>query len=187
MKTRLDDKAFLEDKYATPDPWGYQTSPDDAERKRRIIAACCRGWSHLNAGYAAHDVPVQFERALDIGAGEGWITRDLPARMKYGYELSDRAAGRFPVTVHRVTSKNLVDDDFTCDLVVAAGVYYEHYDWRAMHLAALYCASGIVVTCHLEDSEIPLPCAEKMIHEERFAYRGRTQRLAVYDFSEVSK
>ena len=61
--TRLDDKAFLEAKYAAPDPWGYQTSADDAERKRRIIAACCYGWSHLNAGYAAHDVPVQFERA----------------------------------------------------------------------------------------------------------------------------
>jgi hypothetical protein len=39
-------------------------------------------------------------------------------------------------------------------------------------------ASGLIVTCNIMDSEVPLPLPPKV--EQFFPYRGRTQRLAIY-------
>jgi hypothetical protein len=73
----------LDEWYATPDPWGFQSNPADADRKARILAAIKRPGP-------------RYKRALDIGCGEGWISKDLPAALIHGLEWSEKAAGADP-------------------------------------------------------------------------------------------
>src|SRR5690606_19701810 len=79
-------KESLENWYKFLDPWNYQNTPDDLKRKEIILK---------------HIEPC--DTILDIGAGEGWITKDLPANEIYAIELSDIAASRFPKNVIRVS------------------------------------------------------------------------------------
>lgn len=73
----------IEQHYANPDPWGVKTSDENARRKRHII--------HMLNFFGPH-----YSRALDIACGEAWITQDVPASTRHGYEISDNAAARFP-------------------------------------------------------------------------------------------
>lgn len=155
-------RKYLEEKYETPDPWGYQTHPDDLERKRHILAAI----EEIAPAYS-------FGRALDIGAGEGWITGDLPALCKYAIEVSDSAASRLPDGVIRID-----EPEGVYDLVLAAGVLYPHYDVGQFHEWIVEYATGVIVTCNLDDSEVPL--LFEPLYENRFPYRGRTQHLCAY-------
>jgi hypothetical protein len=145
--------------YATPDPWGFQTNPDDADRKARILAAIRRPGP-------------KYKRALDIGCGEGWITQDLPAAVIHGLEWSTTARARIPkpvVAVEAPVGKY--------DLIVVSGVLYAQYDYRAVHaLVAEHAGKGAtVLTCHIKDLEQPLPAEAE--HVEEFPYREYTQVL----------
>jgi len=153
---------YLESKYETRDPWGYRIHPDDIERKRRILAV-------IEELVTTHT----FQRALDIGAGEGWITAELPAEEIEAIEISDNAASRFPDHVRRV---NAPTGHYS--LILATGILYAHYNVDLFHHWIRRHASGLVVTCNLADSEVPLDA--ETIYEERFPYRDRVQHLAVY-------
>ena len=80
----------LESQYNNLDPWQYETNPDDIYRKKFYLTVL----SDLNSD--------NWKRALDIGAGEGFITRDLPADEIHAIESSDQAASRLPENVKRV-------------------------------------------------------------------------------------
>lgn len=152
----------IEKWWETPDPWGYETNPDDQERKRRILEACKGNW----------------KRALDIGCGEGFITRDLPAKEIEGYEVSNNAAKRLPGTVKRVTAPS-----GKYDLILAAGILYEHYEYEKFLELIKNHASGRVILCNIKDWEVDVSSLGKPIHEEEFPYREFTQKLRTYDFS----
>ena len=154
-------KDDLEEFYLSPDPWDYTKTEDDKFRKKQILDAI-----------SPH---APFKRALDIGCGEGFITKDLPAKKIEGIELSDNAANRLPKNVKRVThpfSKY--------DLIICTGMLYNQYDhhkflnWIKEH------ASGIVVTCNIKDWEINTLPSEYQIHEFEFPYRTYAQKLRVY-------
>jgi len=161
---RLDTKEYLEGRYAERDPWGYQKNPADLYRRKKIVEV-------------ATDYGPEFDRALDVGAGEGWITQKLPAKEIHGYEIADNAAERFPSNVTRVT-----EPVGKYDLVLASAVFYKHYDYELMHRLVLDHACGIVVTCHLEEHEIPLPERYREIVNRRFRYMDKTDIVRVYDF-----
>ncbi len=147
------------------DPWAYQTTPDDVIRKQHII--------HMLELYRP------YSRVLDIGAGEGWITKELPAPFKYAYELSDVAASRLPNTVTRVT-----DPIGPYDLVLATGVLYHHYDWRQFVDMIKRHASHIILTCNIKSWEHPSAIAEipgRQILDMEFPYREFTQKLRIFD------
>jgi hypothetical protein len=148
--------------YAIPDPWGFQSNPADADRKSRILAAIKRPGP-------------KFKRALDIGCGEGWISKDLPATLIHGLEWSTTARERIPKPVVAVE-----EPSGRYDLVLLSGVLYEQYDWRALHqLVAEHAAKGAtVVTCHIKDWEKPLPGEPE--HVEEFPYREYTEVLRRY-------
>lgn len=160
----MQEKRELEDWYAAKDPWKYETTPDDLVRKLNII------------NLANFLKPDGYERALDIGAGEGWITKDLPAQEIWGYEISDKAAERFPANVKRV----LKPDGFY-DLVVAAGVLYPQYNWRSMintiknHSSSVIIVAGIVNWFVPEVVELGKP-----VITETFPYRQYTQCINVF-------
>lgn len=154
-------KGELEAWYAKKDPWGYQTTADDYLRKGIIIGV-------LNTF-------APFQRALDIGCGEGWITQDLPAAEIHGIELSDGAALRFPENVKRVSQP-----DGKYDLVVATGVLYAQYDYQQILDWMVEAASGIVLTCNIKEWEI-MPFSDAFLqYTVEFPYRDYVQKLRVY-------
>ncbi len=128
----------IDENYNAPDPWSYQTCPADLDRKARILYACSVG--------------APYQRALDIGCGEGWITKDLPAKKIFGHELSAQARERWPENVKLFTT---IGADRRFDLVVMTGVLYLDYDWTAMLALAFDVATRIVVTSHIADREVP--------------------------------
>lgn len=148
--------------YRNRDPWAYETTPDDAKRKSYIL--------HILELFGP------FSKALDIGAGEGWITKDLPALVKHGYELSDVAAARFPPTVRR-------ELDGKYDLVTATGVLYAQYAWESLVKLINEHATGLVLTCNIKSWEIPsaIHCIHgTQILDMEFPYREFTQKLRVF-------
>ncbi len=165
-------KQDLERWYETkPDPWDYKRHEDDLERKCKILAKIVR-------------IEPGFRRLLDLGAGEGWITKDIPAEYRYGYELSDTAAARFPENVKRVKKP-----EGWYDLVVATGVLYPQYDWQTMVSLMQIHARRIIVTCNIKSWEVPQAIAQipgQQIDEQEFHYRDFVQKLRVFDVSVAS-
>jgi hypothetical protein len=160
--------------YETQDPWKYQVTPDDHTRKKIIIET-----AHMFAPPGGH-----FMRALDLGAGEAWITKDLPAIFKHGYELSANAAKRFPEGVY-----HSLEPAGPFDLVTAMGVLYEHYDYdKFFKLMAIH-ANNVLITCNIKTWERNEMADEmwvrkylgmKQVLQNEFPYREWTQMLRVF-------
>lgn len=159
MQTKQD----LEQWHATKDAWGYETNPEDAKRKTKILSLL-----------------KPAKRALDLGAGEGFITRDLPAKEIYAIEISDNAASRFPKHVKRIHKP-----EGKYDLIIATGVFYDQYNWTQMHYWIYKHANGQVLTSNIKSWEHPLDIAP--VYEEDYPYREYTQHLCLYDFATISK
>lgn len=160
----MQSKEQLEAWWSKPDAWGYTTNEDDAFRKEKVIHACGKG----------------YKRAIDIGCGEGWLTKDLPAEKIYGLELSDKAAARFPKNVERV-----LQPEGEYDLVVATGVLYSQYNYKLITHWIKEHARGRIVLSNIADWEIIDPDLLKMgkvVREEYFPYREYTQHLLVIDY-----
>ena len=156
-------------KYDEQDPYGYKNNPDDIRRKDRII------------GIAKKYCPVNgYKMALDIGAGEGWITTDLPAEEIYGYDTSDIAMSRFPSNVKPIQS---IHKDMVFDLIIATGVLYEGYGYKWIIKKINECASMIVITCNIKESEQGIGMLQgKEIFYEEFDYRNFVEILRVFKY-----
>ena len=59
MQTKED----LESWYDSTDPWGYETNKDDAYRLKKLLSL----------------LEKKYHKAIDIGAGEGFVAKHLPA------------------------------------------------------------------------------------------------------------
>jgi len=156
-------RRYLEEKYKRPDPWGYQTAPYDARRKAEVIRV------------ASIVGPAQ--TLLDVGCGEGWITKDIPADVAYGFELSENARARIPEPVIPLASVPL---DLRADLVVVTGVLYSHYDLDQILKTIRLAATRYVLTCHTAEHEERYPHAQELFSEQ-FPYSpGKTQTLRLF-------
>jgi hypothetical protein len=174
-------KEEIEKHYEIPDPWGYQTNPDDIERKERII-----------------EVIKKFDPypffALDVGCGEGWITKDIPATIKYGYEMSDNAISRLPKNVIPFILDETTDEisEYKLgyhiqtlngfDLVIATGILYGHYNYRHFINIINKYAGNLIVTCNIKNWEVKEidQIQATQIYEEEFPYREYVQKLRVF-------
>lgn len=158
-------KQELEDWYSKTDPWGYNDNMDDKDRKMYILDAI--------SPYAP------FKRALDIGAGEGFITKDLPAKEIEAIEVSDSASERLPSHVKRVKKPSGV-----YDLIILTGVLYDQYEGQKMLDWAKEHCDGIILTCNILTWEVNSLPSEKMIHCYTFPYRTYEQILKIYNFGD---
>ena len=148
--------------YSNKDPWGYKTNPDDAIRRDHLVRV------------ASTFGP--FERLLDIGAGEGWLTQFYPATHKFGYEVSDAAANRFPDSVVRV-----LNPTGKYDLITCTGIFYAQYDWQTLLKMAKTCAQHCVLVSSIKDWEVPaVNLIGQEVHREEFKYREYTQLLRMF-------
>lgn len=157
-------KADLEAWYNTPDPWNYVKTDDDAVRKQRILDAL--------------EPFGKFSRALDIGSGEGFITKDLPAHRIEAIEISDQAAARLPKRIIRTP-----EPTGGYDLITCTGMLYQQYDYQQFIDWINDHATGIVLTSNIKEWERNMLPANKQIHYEEFPYREFTQALRVYDYA----
>lgn len=156
-------KRWFEGLYKKEDPWGYKSNPEDTKRKEIILNTL-------------KDLDIHFKSALDIGCGEGWITKDLPADLIYGWDISDKAMNRLPqrvIPLKEITGKY--------DLVIATGVLYRQCGHKWILEKIKETAKHIVLTCNIKGQERNnLP---NQIYEYEFPYRKYIERLAVYDLS----
>lgn len=154
-------KEILDEFYEQSDPWSFTTTADDKTRKATILKLLGT---------------KKFKRALDIGAGEGWITKDLPAEEIHGIELSDKAAARFPKNVKRVNEPHGF-----YDLIVATGVLYEAYNWREFLDWIKQYSKGTVLIAGIEKDLIPeiAELGEPTV-KKKLPYREQTQVILLW-------
>lgn len=155
-------KDEIEKQYEIPDPWEYQKTPDDLNRKRILTMTV--------------KIFGPYERLLDIGAGEGWITQDYPVPVLHGYELSNNASKRFPSNVKRI---DIPDGSY--DIVTCTGIFYPHYDWLGFMDIIYEHASKHVLVSSIKAWEHP--CVDRIgncIHEEEYKYREYVQRMRLF-------
>lgn len=160
----MQSKSELESWYSNVDPWGYKTNKEDAKRKARILS-----WADFHG---------HFNRALDIGCGEGFITKDIPAESIEGIEVSDQAASRLPPNIKRVQ-----EPTGKYDLILCTGMMYRQYDNALFTKWIMEHAGGIVILSNIKTWEVNNLPPEKQIYEEEYTYREYIQKLRIYDFS----
>lgn len=165
----------IEKQYNVPDPWGFKNNSEDQRRKEKFIETI--------SIFAPNG---QFRKALDIGAGEAWITQDLPAEEKHGFELSHQAVSRWPEHV-----KNVPDPRGGYDLVTAMGILYSHYNYKLFFELMRDQAQpgGIIATCNIkgwEREEMEKTTFHRtflgaeQIHSIEFPYREYIQKLRIF-------
>ncbi len=152
----MQSKEELERWHTSEDAWGYKTNTDDIVRKKKLL-------SFLGI----------YDRALDIGSAEGWITGDIQAKVIHGIETSDNASSRFPSNVQRV-----LKPEGTYDLVMTTGTLYEQYDREQIIKWIKQSATKHVLIAGIKDWLPKLPEPDKYTE---FKYRQYTQSIFFYE------
>jgi len=162
----------MKDPYEKTDPFEFNSNPDDAIRRDKIIASF--------GG-------KRFKRALDIGCGEGFISRHLPADEIYGYDPSEIALSRLPDNV-KPLKRDEINGDY--DLVIVAGLLNSSGDCNDVEDVVRIInkhASGTILLCHRKELEIT-EAVEKIRAQEiktiPFPYANRdgkwTQQIRLF-------
>ncbi|MBA3748495.1 MAG: methyltransferase domain-containing protein [Solirubrobacterales bacterium] len=170
----------LDSFYDCADPWDYDETPDDAARVARLLSALPRR---------------SYERTLDIGCGNGFVTAHLPGREIVAVDLSHKAIAhatrRVPSTDDRKVSflaRSLFelnpDELGTFDLVVITGVLYPQYIGAAFSVATqairrLLANDAIVACVHIDEwnaHRLPLTT----LHVSIDRYREFFHRLEIF-------
>lgn len=155
-------KEEIEKFYEKKDPWAYTENPEDLKRKQKIL-------EKLEGRH--------YKRALDIGGGEGWISKDLPADEIEVLEISDNAKSRLPEGV-----KGVSEATGKYDLIVGTGIMYHHYDYQRFLDIIRQHSSGAVLLSNIaswEVDEVSQQLGESTVEE--FPYREFIQRLRFYE------
>jgi len=171
----------LENFYDNSDPWGYEINPDDLKRKNIILS----------------EIPERkYERVLDIGCGQGFITRDLPGKSIIGVDISAKAivqANFNQSQIHNRKNISFIQSSIfeltshmsnTYDLIVITGVLYAQYIGEGKTLIykivnQFLADDGILICSHINDwytLRFPYLTLERYY----FDYREYTQCLEVY-------
>lgn len=156
----MQSKQELEDWYKVNDPWGYKINKDDQNRKDIIFSMLQKN---------------EYINALDIGAGEGFIAKDLPAKIIHGLEISDLAASRFPENVKRIFYP-----EEKYDLIIAAGVLYQQYDYKYLTKIIKNFSKKHIIVSGIKDWLI-LDNFGKILEEKEYKYRNFIQRSILYE------
>lgn len=154
----MQSKEELENWFIKPDPWNYYTTNDDAKRKAKILG-----------------ILDTYERALDIGAGEGFVTEDLPAKVIHAIELSDNAAARLNDRIKRVHKP-----EGKYDLVITTGTLYGQYDHQQIAKWIRESATEHVLVAGIKSWLQPYEFG-KILKQEEMPYREYTQLITLYE------
>jgi 2-polyprenyl-3-methyl-5-hydroxy-6-metoxy-1,4-benzoquinol methylase len=162
------------------DPWEYESSFDDLKRKKFLLE-CIPDWS--------------FDKTLDIGCGNGFVTRDLPGEKIKGVDLSKKAIEFAQTDAKKRKIENIeyqVADifdlnhvfDFQFNLIVITGVIYPQYIAESDRLIyiitdKLLAHGGILASVHIDEwytSRFPY----QLLRQKFYPYRHYQHRLEIY-------
>lgn len=176
----MQDKKDIEDWYAeNPDPWDYEKNSDDLKRKKTLLEALPKH---------------KFNKVLDIGCGNGFITQSLPGNQIYGVDISTNAIehARKKIDNENITffEGNLFDlntkfKNEKFDLIIITGVLYKQYIGKSSILIyhiinELLSSGGIFVHVHINDwYKLQFPFFK--IQRLEYSYRQYTHVLEVYE------
>lgn len=173
----LQPKSELEAWHKAVDPWGYETHPDDIARKLLLLA----------------ELPVRgYEAVLDIGCGQGFVTRDLPGRSIIGVDVSEEAirfanesaTDRVQYRCGDLFGLKSLGDQGRFDLIIITGVLYPQYIGNAHNLVyyiidQLLTIGGVLVSVHVNEwyaARFPYI----LLKERCYGYRQYQHRFEVY-------
>lgn len=171
-------KDNLEDWYDSEDPWDYETTPDDTKRLEHIKLA----------------VPnLEYTNSLDIGCGNGFITRNLPGSNVYGIDISENAISEARKKDQNPNHYYIEGSIFDLpnlnfpqmDLILITGTFYQFYLGKGLKLGMVLIDSllkpgGVLVSSHIHEwYEFRFPYLT--ISREWFSYRNYYQILEVYN------
>ena len=169
----LDD---LENWHKEKDPWGYEDNLEDEKRKSILLN---------------HIPEKTYNRVLDIGCGQGFITQSLPGNHVFGVDISQEAIKfakqrETPNLNFKQASIFHLQDIFTekFDLIIITGVLYKQYIGRSSSLIYLIIddllqEGGNLVSVHIEEwyqSRFPY----LKVNELQYPYRSYSHKLEVY-------
>jgi trans-aconitate methyltransferase len=167
----------LERWYEKPDPWHYEANPDDLNRRAMLLSVLPKR--------AYHSV-------LDIGCGDGFLTKRLPGKQIVGIDVSANAIKHAQanaaahISYHQHSLFDLPELGWTqkFDLVVVTGVFYPQYIARSHRLALeivdeVLAPGGILASVHISEW-YPLRFPYVTLVREYYPYREYTHILEVY-------
>lgn len=178
----LQDHDDLEGFWAEPDPWGYDSTSDDELRVARLLSA----------------LPARpYERTLDIGCGNGFLTCRLPGREVVGLDVSANALGwareradatgepgRFSFREGSVLALDPAELG-AFDLIVITGVLYPQYVGHAfstvVEMVRGVAASGAICASVQIDEWFPSRFPFVTLTLSVDPYREYTHRLEVFE------
>lgn len=179
----LQTKDELDDFWSKPDPWDYDVTSDDEVRVARLLSALPTG--------------REYERTLDIGCGNGFLTHRLPGDEVVGVDISASAiewarrrvaerddSERF--TFEPASVFDLTPNTFgTFDLIVITGVLYPQYIGNAFTVVtelvrALARPMGILASVQI-DQWFPYRFPFTSLTISVDAYREYSHRLEVFE------
>lgn len=156
----MQSKQDLEDWYNIPDQWGYFTNEEDTKRRDFILSM--------------FEVGHYYQRTLDIGCGEGFITHKIPSNVIHGLDLSNKAMQRLPSNVIGVN-----EPSGKYDLVISTGTLYPQYDHQSIYNMIMASASQHILISGISDWLIEYNFGT-IIKSINFNYREYTQKTTLY-------
>jgi SAM-dependent methyltransferase len=153
-------KEDLERWYSQSDRWGYFHEPDDSIRLKNILR-----------------ILDYYEKAIDIGCGEGFITRHLPAREIFGVDISENAMSRLPENVTPIKEPN-----GKYDLVISTGTLYQQYNHKQIYDWVIASAKNHILIAGIKDWLVDYDFGMQLKTLE-FKYREYTQKITLYKWS----
>lgn len=166
----------LENWNKNSDPWDYENNNEDKKRKNILLS----------------EIPEKiYKNVLDIGCGQGFITRDLPGEDVLGIDISSEAINKAKVYETKSLKfkqaslydlESLEIEKF--DLVIITGVLYPQYIGNSLNLIYsiidnILNNKGTLISVHINEwykARFPY----LLLKEYFYDYREYTHRLEVY-------
>jgi len=170
----------LEKWWESPDPWGYENNPDDLNRRAMLLSVLPK---------------KHYQKVLDIGCGNGFVTTRLPGKEIIGVDISANAIrhakdrskdfAHIQYLQHSIFDLPELGWSDSFDLIVITGVLYPQYIGKSEKLAYmifddLLKKNGHLVSCHIEEwyhSRFPYITLER----EYYPYREYVHILEAYE------
>jgi len=174
--TILQNQQELEKWHRQPDPWTYEENPEDIKRKQILLSEI---------------PPHPYDQVLDIGCGQGFITRDLPGQKIIGIDISHEAINKAKCFENdRIVFKqsslfelsHKFDNRF--DLIILTGILYPQYIGRSLNLVyqivdELLTESGILISVHI-DAWYSARFPYVLLRDYIYNYREYIHKLETY-------
>jgi len=169
-------KEEIENWHKNEDPWQYKTNPDDEKRLNILL----------------EELPkLNYNKVLDIGCGQGFITKHLPGDYILGVDISEEAIKYAnTISANKINFKqasifnlnNILNEKF--NLIVITGVLYPQYIGKSSSLIYyiidnLLANKGVLVTVHIDDwYNCQFPYLK--LKQRFYSYRNYNHKLEIY-------